>query len=98
MENSFIATKVSFVNEFYDLAETIGVNFNELRELWLADSRVSRHHTYCYGNNRGFAGKCLPKDLKNLAHFFRMKGKPSGFMEFIISYNQNKWRGKCEVL
>lgn len=92
MENSFIATKVSFVNEFFDLAENIGVDFNELRELWLADTRVSRYHSYCFRNNRGFGGKCLPKDLSNLASYYRKNGTPSEFIEFILDYN-NKKRG-----
>ncbi len=59
MENSFIATKVMFCNEFYDLAERAGVDYNQLREIFLADPRVSRDHTYVYKDNRGFSGKCL---------------------------------------
>jgi UDP-glucose 6-dehydrogenase len=34
MVNTFLAAKVAFVNQFYDLAQAWGVNFNELRELW----------------------------------------------------------------
>jgi len=90
MENSFIATKVSFVNEFFELSEAIGVDFNELRELWLADPRVSRSHTYCFRNNRGFGGKCLPKDLSNIVSYFKEEvGVDSKFIEFLLKYNTN---------
>lgn len=62
MENAFYAVKVTFVNEFYDIAKAHGVDFNELRECWLADTRISRDHTFAYPDARGFSGKCLPKD------------------------------------
>jgi UDPglucose 6-dehydrogenase len=67
MENCFFATKVAFVNQFYDLCQGFGVDFNEVRELWLADSRVSRSHTLVTAE-RGFGGRCLPKDLSAIIY------------------------------
>ena len=67
MENAFLATKVIFCNEFYDISKAIGVNYNELRELWLADPRIGRSHTFVYPENRGFDGNCLVKDVKAIA-------------------------------
>lgn len=88
MENSYIATRVMFLNEMFDLAESIRVDFNELREVWLADPRVSRSHSYVYRDNRGFSGKCLPKDLNNLAWYFRYVVKfPALFIEFLLKRN-----------
>lgn len=63
MENCFLATKVAFVNQFYDLAGWLGVNFNEARKLWLLDPRIGISHT-CVREGRGFGGRCLPKDLR----------------------------------
>ena len=63
MENSFYAVKVTFCNEFYGIAEAHGVDYNELREVWLADPRISRDHTFVHPDDRGFGGKCLPKDV-----------------------------------
>lgn len=83
MTNAYVATKVSFMNEFFDIAEESGVDFNELRELWLMDKRVSRSHTYVYRDNRGFGGKCIPKDVSNLAVSF-----DSEFMKFLLEYNE----------
>ena len=87
MENSFIALKVMFCNEFFGLAEEIGVDYNELREGFLADPRMSRHFTYVYRNNRGFSGKCLPKDLNNLVYSFKHHGVEAKLIEFILKYN-----------
>jgi UDPglucose 6-dehydrogenase len=87
MENAWIAAKVSFCNQFYDLAKLAEVDWNELRELWLADPRVGRSHTYVYPHNRGWAGKCLPKDTANLCAWARDAGAPATLIEWIRMYN-----------
>lgn len=63
MENCFLAAKVTFCNEFYDLAQKLGVDYTDLRETWLMDPRIGRSHTFVYPDKRGFSGSCLPKDL-----------------------------------
>lgn len=64
IENAFFATKVIFVNEWYDIAKTYGVDWNELRELWLSDPRINKNHTLVFPKDRGYGGKCFPKDVK----------------------------------
>ena len=66
MENCYLATKVIFCNEFYDLAEKMGISYTELRETWLMDERMGRNHTFVYPDARGYDGKCLPKDVAAL--------------------------------
>ena len=63
MENAFYATKVTFCNEFYEIAKAMGLDYNRVRETWLLDPRISRDHTFVYPDNRGYGGACLPKDL-----------------------------------
>lgn len=63
MENCFLATKLTFCNEFFDIAKELDVDYNQLREIWLLDTRIGRSHTFVYNDNRGFGGACLPKDL-----------------------------------
>ncbi len=87
MENSWLATQVSFCNQFYDLAQLAGVDYHELRELWLADPRMPRTHSYVYENNRGFGGKCLPKDTANLCAWARANGVPADLLEAVREYN-----------
>lgn len=64
MENSYFAMKVTFCNEWYDIAQSLDVDYNELRELWLADPRVEPMHTMVMPKDRGYGGKCYPKDTK----------------------------------
>jgi UDPglucose 6-dehydrogenase len=63
MENAYLSMKVTFCNEFFDIAEAVGVDYDELRELWLMDPRIGRSHTFVDTDRRGFGGRCLPKDL-----------------------------------
>jgi UDPglucose 6-dehydrogenase len=74
MENCYLAVKVTFCNEFYDIAQGFGIDYNELRELWLLDPRVGRSHTFVIPDERGFGGKCLPKDLDAMVHTAKAAG------------------------
>ena len=64
MENSFYAMKIAFCNEVYSICKAKEVDWHSVRELWLADPRINPMHTAVFADNRGFSGKCLPKDLK----------------------------------
>ena len=87
MENAFYATKVTFCNEFYDIARSMGVDYNELRETWLADPRISRDHTFVYGDNRGFSGKCLPKDASAIIAAAHVHGVIPRLLESVMAAN-----------
>jgi nucleotide sugar dehydrogenase len=62
MENSFLAMRVAFVNEFHEIAKAFGADWHRVREGWLLDERVGRAFTTVFVDARGFGGKCLPKD------------------------------------
>jgi len=87
MENAFYAVKVTFVNEFYDIAKAHGIDYNLLREMWLADTRISRDHTFVYPHNRGFSGKCLPKDCNALVKSCQARGYDPKFMKACLARN-----------
>ena len=88
MENTFLATKVAFVNQFFDLAAAAGVDFDELRELFLLDRRVGSSHT-SVTPERGFGGKCLPKDLRAIVAWAREHGAPAPLLEAVRDYNDS---------
>jgi UDPglucose 6-dehydrogenase len=92
MENAFYAVKVTFCNEFYDLARAFGVDPNELREAWLADPRISRDHTFVYPDSRGFSGRCLPKDVTAIIQAARDKGVWPTLLQQAMLTNVVKYR------
>ena len=90
MANCFFATKVIFCNEFFKIAEAIGVNYEELREVWLADPRISRDHTMVFQDKPGFEGKCLPKDISALIHFSKSISVDVNLLKKVFEVNQVK--------
>ena len=42
MENAFFATKITFVNEMYEICEKLGADWHQVREGWLLDSRINK--------------------------------------------------------
>ena len=73
MENCFLATKVAFVNQFFDIAAVFGVDYLDLRKLWLADPRIGESHTSVTAE-RGFRGRCLPKDISAMIAVMQLHG------------------------
>jgi UDPglucose 6-dehydrogenase len=87
MENCFLATKVAFSNQFYDIANYFGVDFEKLKALWLLDPRVAASHT-SVSPERGFGGRCLPKDLRAIIAATKPLGG-SPFLESLLAYNED---------
>jgi UDPglucose 6-dehydrogenase len=87
MENAYLALKVTFCNEFYDIASVMGVDYNELRELWLLDPRIGRSHTFVFPDNRGYGGKCLPKDVSALIQSATGHGYVPGLLAAMAETN-----------
>jgi nucleotide sugar dehydrogenase len=54
MENAFLATKVTFVNEFFELCDAMGADWHTVREAWLLDPRIGRSHSAVFDDARGF--------------------------------------------
>ncbi|MDA0265024.1 MAG: hypothetical protein O3A93_11440 [Chloroflexi bacterium] len=80
MENSFLALKVGFCNEFFDLCNAVGVDYDVVRSLWLQDHRVNPSHTEVTAE-RGYGGSCLPKDVASVCASARHLGSPMEIME-----------------
>lgn len=76
MANCFFACKVTFMNEMYDLAEHIGVPYEDLKGMLLASGWVNPMHTDVPGHDgyRGYGGKCYPKDVKALIAWAQKEG------------------------
>ncbi len=72
--NSFLATKVTFMNEMYDVLKAArGTDWNTFSKIIATDPRIGSTHLKVPGNDgqRGYAGSCFPKDTAALAWFAR---------------------------
>jgi UDPglucose 6-dehydrogenase len=91
MENTFLAAKVAFCNEFYDLAQAFGVEYETVRQLWLLDHRIHPSHTVVTPE-RGYGGRCLPKDVDAVCRTAREVGAPLEIMEAVQRANARQRR------
>jgi len=75
MANAFLALKVSFANEIYDLCTALGINYEAVHPLVAADARIGPSHLDVFRDGyRGYDGKCLPKDIRSLMDLARAAG------------------------
>ncbi len=88
MENCFFATKVTFCNEWFDIAKAYGVDYNELRDAWLCDTRINRNHTLVFPRDRGYGGKCYPKDMMAIIKDAEKSGYKTELMKAINKINK----------
>ena len=68
LTNSFLATKVSFANEIYQICDKMNVDYDKVVEYATLDDRLGKSHWNVPGpdGDFGFGGHCLPKDLSAL--------------------------------
>jgi UDPglucose 6-dehydrogenase len=69
--NCFLATKISYFNEVFEICERAGIDYNEVKDLVLHDSRITPYGTRVPGEDgqKGFSLSCLPKDINGLISY-----------------------------
>lgn len=87
--NNFLATKVAFFNQIFDICEKNGADFNKVRELILLDERIGASHTVVPGpdGGRGYGGACFPKDTKAFVHYTNDLNTPITIVQAAVEYN-----------
>jgi len=89
IENAWGAMKVTFCHEFHEIAKALDVDYSELRELWLLDGRVERMHTAVFEDDKGFAGKCFPKDVRGIYEVAKAHGVDAKILKAILDKNDD---------
>jgi UDPglucose 6-dehydrogenase len=76
MNNCYFATKVSFLNEMYQIANKCGVDWDMAVEGFIRDGRVGHSHMNVPGpdGKMGFGGSCFPKDMQAMINFAESLG------------------------
>jgi UDPglucose 6-dehydrogenase len=87
--NCFFAVKISYFNFIYEMCQKMGLDFDEVRDMILADGRIGRSHANVPGwdKQRGYSGSCFPKDINALIQFSKELGLDPELLE--ASWSQN---------
>jgi nucleotide sugar dehydrogenase len=87
--NCFLATKVIFANEMYDICNAAGVDFDKVAEYSLHDKRIGKSHLMVPGpdGDRGFGGHCFPKDMEAMIYFAEENNIDPELLKRVLSKN-----------
>jgi len=94
--NCFFATKVTFANEFFDIANLFGVDWDEVKDYLYMDNRIGNNHMKVIENSRGFGNVCLPKDTYQLWYELKEKDIDIALLRQVIDKNYYFRKGKKE--
>jgi len=89
MANSFMATKVTFMNDLYHLACAVGVEWEEIKKLASNDPRLGISHWDVPGPDGqfGYGGACFPKDVSAIIEHGKDTGTPQKLLEAVKEIN-----------
>lgn len=87
--NNFLALKISFFNEIYQLCKLTGADYEAVRAGIEGDARIGLSHTAVpgYDGHFGFGGTCLPKDTSALLQYMRSAGMESHIVNAAVTRN-----------
>lgn len=88
--NSFLAMKITFINEMADLCERLGADVHDLARGIGLDGRIGRKFLH---PGPGFGGSCFPKDTIALARISQDAGAPSRLVETTVAVNDARKAG-----
>jgi UDPglucose 6-dehydrogenase len=85
--NSFLAAKISFINEIADLCEKVGADVHDVARGIGLDGRIGRKFLH---PGPGYGGSCFPKDALALVKTAQDAGAPLRLVEAVIAANDRR--------
>jgi UDPglucose 6-dehydrogenase len=93
--NAFLATKISFINEFANLCEALGADVHDIARGIGLDRRIGSKFLH---PGPGFGGSCFPKDTRSIAQFARANGSPLAIVDAVVEVNALQQRRMVEKI
>ena len=85
--NSFLATKITFINEISDLCEKVGANVSDVSIGIGLDGRIGKKFLH---PGPGYGGSCFPKDTLALVKTAQDNCSPLNLVEHVVKSNKNR--------
>ena len=85
--NSFLATKITFMNEVANLCEEVGANVDMVRKGIGSDSRIGKRFLF---PGVGYGGSCFPKDVKALAKTAQENNYDFRILQSVMDVNEDQ--------
>ena len=91
--NTFLATKITFINEISDLCEKVGANIQDVAKGIGLDGRIGPKFLH---PGPGYGGSCFPKDTLALVSTAQSAGSPIRIVETVVDINDKRKKGLIE--
>lgn len=83
--NSFLATKISFMNEIANLCEILGADVDSVRKGIGTDTRIGKRFLFA---GVGYGGSCFPKDVQALHHTSKANNYNFSILDSVMQVNK----------
>jgi UDPglucose 6-dehydrogenase len=91
--NSFLAAKITFINEIADLCEKVGADVHDVARGIGLDGRIGRKFLH---PGPGYGGSCFPKDTLALVKTAQDATAPLSLIEAVVASNERRKRRMAE--
>lgn len=85
--NSYLATRITFMNELANFCERVGANIDLIRKGMGSDSRIGKRFLF---PGIGYGGSCFPKDVNALIKTSVDKGAKLSLLELVDNLNKEQ--------
>jgi UDPglucose 6-dehydrogenase len=85
--NSFLALKVAFFNQMYDLCDALDIEYAAVAHYTTMDPRIGDSHSFIT-EERGFGGHCFPKDTSALIRTAQRDNVELSILQEAVEYNK----------
>lgn len=86
--NIFNALRIIFANEMYEVSKSVGADYSKIKNAFLKHSKIPDIYLDVNDNFRGYAGTCLPKDVKAIAYLCKDKNLDLSLFSMLDSENE----------
>ncbi len=91
--NTYLATRLGFVNQLADLCESVGADITMVARGMGLDKRIGQQYLQ---PGPGFGGSCFPKDTRAMTVIARNAGAPFTLVEDVIRSNERRIGGLAD--
>jgi len=91
--NTFLATKITFINEIADLCEKVGANVHDVAKGIGLDGRIGKKFLHA---GPGYGGSCFPKDTLALVKTARDYDAPLKIVETVVAVNDSRKKAMAQ--
>ena len=85
--NSFLATKISFMNELSRICDSLNINIEDIRNGIGSDPRIGSSFLY---SGLGYGGSCFPKDIDSLLNTFKKNNIKNEILSSVKKINETQ--------